>query len=139
MGYLCLPLPFIQHPPGSTGHPQPGLPSHGAGHGQLSSTLSLPSYRSSLHISLLHLGPGHVSLLSSVHSVDNKFGHTQKPEDTCGDNFHADHHLLHVKNYGIYNCLLDMYFIMPTLYCPGGKNLVYQVEKKLEEEKTVFI
>ena len=43
-------------------------------------------------------------------SVDNKFGHTQKPTDEDGGNFHADHHLLHVKNFGIYNCLTDMYF-----------------------------
>jgi hypothetical protein len=43
-------------------------------------------------------------------SLDNKFGHTQKPTDQDGGNFHADHHLLHVKNFGIYNCLMDMYF-----------------------------
>jgi len=93
--------------------------------------------------------PATLNRLILQHSVDNKFAHTQKPEDTCGDNFHADHHLLHVKNYGNYNCLMDMYFgtsnhndkylIMPTLYCPGGKNLVYQVEKTLEEGNTVFV
>ena len=43
-------------------------------------------------------------------SLDNKFGHTQKPTDEDGGNFHADHHLFHVKNFGIYNCLTDMYF-----------------------------
>jgi len=97
----------------------------------------------------LGLIPATLNRLVLQYSVDNKFGHTQKPEDTCGDNFHADHHLLHVKNYGIYNCLMDMYFntsnhndkylIMPTLYCPGGEHLVYQVEKKIEQENTVFI
>merc|ERR1719309_1085605 len=90
---------------------------------------------------LCGLTPATLNRLILKYSIDNKFGHTQKPEDTCGDNFHADHHLLHVKNYGNYNCLMDMYFgtsnhndkylIIPTLYL--GKNLVYQVEKTLEE------
>ena len=48
------------------------------------------------------------------YSVDNKFGHTQWLEDDGGQNFHADHHLVHVKNYGIYNSLLDMYFTTAT-------------------------
>lgn len=92
--------------------------------------------------------PATLNRLIIQYSIDNKFGHTQKPEDTCGDNFHADHHLLHVKNFGIYNCLMDMYFstsnhndkylIMPTLYCPGGKTSLYQVEKKIEDSNTVF-
>ena len=30
--------------------------------------------------------------------------------DDCGHNFHADHHIYHMKNFGIYNCLMDMYF-----------------------------
>ena len=46
-------------------------------------------------------------------------------EDTSGQNFHANHHLVHTKNYGIYNSLLDMYFTTAThntqyrcpLYC----------------------
>merc|ERR1719483_192428 len=94
------------------------------------------------------LTPATLNKLVIQYSIDNKFGHTQKPEDTCGDNFHADHHLLHVKNFGIYNCLMDMYFstsnhsdkslIMPTLYCPGGKTSLYQVEKKIEDSNTVF-
>merc|ERR1711915_42264 len=94
------------------------------------------------------LTPATLNRLIIQYSIDNKFGHTQKPEDTCGDNFHADHHLLHVKNYGIYNCLLDMYFntsnhnekylIKPTLYCPGGKSSVFQVEKNVNEKETVF-
>jgi len=97
---------------------------------------------------LCGLTPATLNRLILKYSIDNKFGHTQKPEDTCGDNFHADHHLLHVKNYGIYNCLMDMYFstsnhnekylIMPTLYCPGGKNLIYQVERAVDKENTVF-
>ena len=35
-------------------------------------------------------------------------------EDTSGQNFHANHHLVHTKNYGIYNSLLDMYFTTAT-------------------------
>merc|ERR1711936_1089287 len=94
------------------------------------------------------LTPATLNRLILQYSFDNKFGHTQKPEDTCGDNFHADHHLLHVKNYGIYNCLLDMYCgtssqpdsykIMPTLYCPGGANLVFTVQRSEEQDQCVF-
>lgn len=43
-------------------------------------------------------------------SWTNKQGHTQQPEDTHGNNHHTDHHLRHLRNFGIYNCLLDMYF-----------------------------
>ena len=73
------------------------------------------------------------------YSFDNKLGHTQKPEDTCGDNFHADHHIHHVKNFGIYNCLMDMYFststnnnkymIKPTLFYTDDTETVFNVEK----------
>merc|ERR1712117_939409 len=56
------------------------------------------------------LTPATLNRLVLQFSVDNKFGHTQKPTDEDGGNFHADHHLLHVKNFGIYNCLTDMYF-----------------------------
>ena len=61
-----------------------------------------------LLLSLYPLTPTAMQVLQF--SVDNKFGHTQKPTDEDGGNFHADHHLLHVKNFGIYNCLTDMYF-----------------------------
>ena len=81
-------------------------------------------------------------------SIDNKFGHTQKPEDLCGENFHVDHHLYHMKNFGIYNCLMDMYFetsvnndkymIKPSLYHPGEKEIVFNVEKKVGEDSIVF-
>ena len=40
----------------------------------------------------------------------NKVGHTRKVDSSDGANHHADHHTLHNKNFGIYNCLLDMYF-----------------------------
>ena len=87
-------------------------------------------------------------------------------EDTSGQNFHANHHLVHTKNYGIYNSLLDMYFttathntqyrcpvycvlycplnnteyrIKPSLYCEGAENLVFEVEKKVEEEDICFV
>ena len=58
----------------------------------------------------LHHQPPYLYRMVLQFSVDNKFGHTQKPTDEDGGNFHADHHLLHVKNFGIYNCLMDMYF-----------------------------
>ena len=82
------------------------------------------------------------------YSIDNKFGHTQKPEDTCGDNFHPDHHLYHMKNFGIYNSLMDMYFgtstnnekymVKPSLYYTDEKEIIFDVEKKIENEDTVF-
>jgi hypothetical protein len=43
-------------------------------------------------------------------SWTNKVGHTEQQEETCGNNFHPDHHIYHRKNYGIYNCLMDAYF-----------------------------
>ena len=82
------------------------------------------------------------------YSFDNKLGHTQKPEDTCGDNFHADHHIFHTKNFGIYNSLMDMYFststnnekymIKPTLFYSEDAEVVFKVEKKEEGCNTVF-
>jgi len=81
-------------------------------------------------------------------SIDNKYGHTQKPVDDCGHNFHADHHIYHMKNFGIYNCLMDMYFgtstnndkymVKPSLYYNDKERVVFDVEKKIENENTVF-
>ena len=95
----------------------------------------------------LGLMPATLNRLILQYSWDNKNGHTQKPEDTAGENFHADHHLVHTKNYGIYNSLMDMYFntatfndkyrIRPGLYCPGAENIVLEVEKKVDEEENV--
>ena len=94
------------------------------------------------------LTPATLNRLVLQFSVDNKFGHTQKPTDHDGGNFHADHHLLHVKNFGIYNSLMDMYFdtssnntkyvVKPSLYCPGQEEAVYQVVREQEEDHTVF-
>ena len=91
--------------------------------------------------------PASLNRLILQYSWDNKNGHTQKPEDTAGENFHADHHLVHTKNYGIYNSLMDMYFntatsnhkyrVRPGLYCPGAENIVLEVEKKVDEEENV--
>lgn len=39
----------------------------------------------------------------------NKTGHSRTGHDREGVNRHADHHLFHRKNYGIFNALLDMY------------------------------
>jgi len=82
------------------------------------------------------------------YSIDNKFGHTQKPEDTCGDNFHPDHHLYHMKNFGIYNSLMDMYFgtstnnekymVKPSLYYTDEQEIIFDIEKKIENDETVF-
>ena len=82
------------------------------------------------------------------YTFDNKLGHTQKPEDTCGDNFHADHHIYHVKNFGIYNCLMDMYFktsanndqymIKPTLFYTDDTETVFNVEKQDDGNMTTF-
>jgi len=44
------------------------------------------------------------------HSWTNKMGHTEQKKETGGNNFHPDHHIYHRKNYGIYNCLFDIYF-----------------------------
>ena len=94
------------------------------------------------------LTPASLNRLILQYSLDNKFGHTQWLKDDQGQNFHANHHLFHVKNYGIYNSLLDMYFntatdndkyrIKPSLYCEGAKNLVFEVKKKLETDQIVF-
>ena len=82
------------------------------------------------------------------YSYDNKLGHTQKPEDSCGHNFHADHHIYHVKNFGIYNCLMDMYFstssnndkymIKPALYYTDDVETVFNVEKEDDGDTTTF-
>merc|ERR1712037_297203 len=97
---------------------------------------------------LFGLTPASLNRLILQYSLDNKFGHTQWLKDDQGQNFHANHHLIHVKNYGIYNSLLDMYFntatdndkyrIKPSLYCEGADNLVFEVEKKIEADQIVF-
>merc|ERR1712241_359236 len=82
------------------------------------------------------------------YSIDNKYGHTQKPEDSCGHNFHVDHHIYHMKNFGIYNCLMDMYFgtstnndkymVRPSLFYNDQERVVFDVEKKIENQNIVF-
>jgi len=77
----------------------------------------------------------------------NKFGHTQKPEDTCGENFHTDHHIFHVKNFGIYNAIMDMYFstatysdkykMKPGLY-DGRNSITYTIQKTVENHQVKF-
>eukprot|EP00736_Rhodelphis_marinus_P003877 Rmarinus@m.4915 len=57
-----------------------------------------------------HFSPASLNRFILQLSWDNKMGHTQQPEDTCGNNHHTDHHLRHLRNFGIYNCLMDMYF-----------------------------
>jgi len=94
------------------------------------------------------LTPATLNRLILQYSLDNKHGHTQKQVDTAGENFHVDHHLVHTKNYGIYNSLMDMYFntatfndkykIKPGLYCPGAENLILEVEKTTSEDDVIF-
>ncbi len=43
-------------------------------------------------------------------SWSNKIGHTEHATDPRGNKFHTDHHYHHVKNFGIYNATMDMYF-----------------------------
>jgi sterol desaturase/sphingolipid hydroxylase (fatty acid hydroxylase superfamily) len=43
-------------------------------------------------------------------SWSNKIGHTEHASDPRGNKFHTDHHDRHVKNFGIYNAAMDMYF-----------------------------
>ena len=65
--------------------------------------------------------------------TDNKYGHTQKPVDDCGHNFHADHHIYHMKNFGIYNCLMDMYFgtrYVIFIICTHIKGTTVEIETK---------
>ena len=82
------------------------------------------------------------------YSYDNKLGHTQKPEGTCEHNFHADHHIYHVKNFGSYNCLMDLYFstsanndrymIKPALYYTEDTETIFNVEKEDDGDTTTF-
>ena len=62
--------------------------------------------------------------------------------DQGGSNFHANHHLRHLKNFGIYNCLMDMYFgtaiyndeyeVNTGLYALGQES-IYNIVKGKEE------
>ena len=92
--------------------------------------------------------PATLNKLILQYSMQNKLGHTQKPEDTCGDNFHPDHHLKHVKNFGIYNCLMDMYFststnndqymLTPSLSYTDHAETIFDVKKKNDGNITSF-
>ena len=65
-----------------------------------------------------------------------------------GNNFHPDHHLIHMKNFGLQNCLMDMYFgtctynekymVKPSLYFTDTQEIIFDVEKKIEDDDTVF-
>jgi len=61
----------------------------------------------SVHFGLMPSSLNHMIL---YHSWTNKVGHTEQEEDHDGNNFHSDHHIHHRLNFGIYNCLLDVYF-----------------------------
>lgn len=77
-------------------------------------------------------------------SFGNKFSHIQKRTDCTGENYHALHHLLHIKNFGFVNCLTDMYFgtshenmdyVLTTLSVPGEQAEVdvYDIQKSVEK------
>jgi len=81
---------------------------------------------------LLGLPPAHINYFLLKMIIQNKFAHTEISNDFAGDNFHADHHKYHVKNFG-HNCLLDMLFSTcesnDSYKMTIGKN-VYSVAKK---------
>lgn len=59
--------------------------------------------------------PASLGFHTLMQSWANKIGHTRKElegrsEIAAGINHHADHHKTHTKNFGIYNCCLDMLF-----------------------------
>ena len=53
-----------------------------------------------------------------------------------------------MKNFGLQNCLMDMYFgtcaynekymVKPSLYFTDTQEIIFDVEKKIEDEDTVF-
>lgn len=62
-----------------------------------------------LGVFTLGMAPPSLNYHTLMTSWSNKMGHSRSIESHGGLNHHADHHVLHSKNYGIYNCLLDMY------------------------------
>ena len=53
-----------------------------------------------------------------------------------------------MKNFGLQNCLMDMYFgtcaynekymVKPSLYFTDTQEIIFDVEKKIEDDDTVF-
>ena len=54
-------------------------------------------------------------------SLGNKYGHVMLEGGAAIDNFHADHHVIHNKNFGAFHCLLDLY--LGTCARPEGYRL----------------
>lgn len=61
-------------------------------------------------LGLMGLPPLFLSYDMLVVSWTSKLAHTFKQDNEGGINFHAWHHKLHTRNFGIYNCLLDLLF-----------------------------
>jgi hypothetical protein len=59
---------------------------------------------------LLGVPPPTLNYYVLQQSWSNKIGHTRKVDGSGGCNHHADHHTVHVRNFGIYNALVDMHF-----------------------------
>ena len=55
------------------------------------------------------LPPTLANLHAMAVGLGNKYGHVMLEGDAAIDNFHADHHVIHNKNFGIFHCLLDLY------------------------------
>ena len=60
-------------------------------------------------------------------TLGNKYGHVILEGDAAIDNFHADHHVIHNKNFGAFHCLLDLY--LGT--CARGEGYPLQVNHSL--------
>ena len=60
--------------------------------------------------------------------------------DDCGHNFHADHHIYHMKNFGIYNCLMDMYFgTRYVIFIVHIKGITVEIETKTKTKCNVLL
>lgn len=72
-------------------------------------------------------------------SWTNKVGHTERTEDVGGCNFHADHHIRHSKNFGIFGGVMDMYFGTAvhndTYMISDGSSCVWSIQKKVSSSK----
>ena len=72
--------------------------------------------------------------------VDNKFAHTETPDDEAGHSFHAGHHRFFNKNYGR-NCIMDMVFstcVSNNSYKLALNKSVYNVTKTEEGDNIKF-
>jgi sterol desaturase/sphingolipid hydroxylase (fatty acid hydroxylase superfamily) len=67
-------------------------------------------------------------------SWTNKTGHTRGDSEAHGVNHHCDHHTYHNKNFGIFSCVLDLYFGTNAPHSDSCEFAGYMVTKKQQEE-----